>query len=175
MDHRDPLARDAVGREHVGDGARDRDNMGRPAPEAAPAEREVDSSRGDERPARDRGAESGQCNRVRVVRVHQSGRMPQLGDDRRQHARVESHTPRHRAQRHTVPRKPGRELGPVARHHDLFDVAQSRKLAREEPDLALATSPLAARRDVDDAECHASRATAASRVRSSARLNGLWR
>ncbi len=100
---------------------------------------------------------------------------PKLGEEAGQRARVQPGGPGDRVHADAVAHESGGQLAPGAGDHDLLDVAQPRQLAREQPDLALPASPLASRRDVDDANRHASRATAASRVLSSARLKGLWR
>lgn len=75
------------------------------------------------------------------------------------------------------------QLTPRRRDNDLVQ-SSAVQLASEQPDLPLAAAPLSARGDVNDwrdqvpgsmASEPLSRATSASRVRSSDRLNGLWR
>ena len=85
---------------------------------------------------------------MRVMRVKECAALPDLGDDRGDDARVESDSPADRVDRHPIFGEPLGELGAGTSNHHLLDRAHPGQLPRQQPDLALSASPLAARRHV---------------------------
>jgi hypothetical protein len=174
VDDHDPLAADAVRGEDVSDRPRDGNDALGPDPEPRPAEVEIHPPSGDQRPPGEPGRQAAQGDRVGIVRVHDCPRPAQLGQQARQHPRIQPRTPGDGVHPHAVGGQPLGELASGAGHHDLRHT-RPRQLAGQEPDLPLPAAPLTSGRDVDDVPRHASLATAARRFRSSARLKGLCR
>jgi len=172
VDDHDPLGPDPVRGENVGDGPRDGDDAVGPAPEPSPAEVEVYPPSSDERPAGEPGRQAAQGDGVGVVRVYDRLTAAELGQQTRQHPRIQPRGPGDRAHGHSVGGQPPRELASGAGHYDLRDTRPP-QLPRQERDLSLSAAPFSSGRDVHDLCRHSSRATAARRFRSSARLNGL--
>lgn len=107
----------------------------------------------------------------------------ELPEDLRNDAGIEARTPSCRDNPDPGTSKTAGQLTPRRSDNDLVQ-SSGVQLASEQPDLSLAAAPLSARGDVNDwrdqvpgsmASELPSRATSASSVRSSDRLNGLWR
>jgi hypothetical protein len=130
---------------------------------------------------------------VRIMSVEERGlvQLAQYGGD---DSRVEPEPPPGPPDCYTRVAEPACELAIRPRYDNLRN-AQPPKLTCEKPDLTLPSAPFPSRRDMDDPRnhvpgrtsagragvlraeswCPLSRSTSARSVRSSARLNGLWR
>ena len=131
---------------------------------------------------------------MRIVGVENGSSVTELAEYGGEDARVEAGSPPDRPHPHTGRSEAAGQLGISPGYDDLIDSTPG-KLAGEQPDLPLSATPLPAGGDVDDGGIHVlgstsagkgslsrtaawgplSRTTSASRVRSSARLKGLWR
>ena len=84
---------------------------------------EVDSTCRDERSGRPASREIGEGDGMRVMRVKECAALPDLGDDRRDDARVESDSPADRVDRHPIFGESLGELGAGTSNHHLLDRA----------------------------------------------------
>ena len=181
-DHDQSSRRQAIADECVPNGVRDGNDAAGPFPEEAESEWEDDPPGHHDRRAGKPSGETGQRQRVGIVGVEQGARMKlpeNLGND----PGIEPRTPGCRDDPNSGACKSAGQLTPRRRDNDLVQ-SSAVQLASEQPDLPLPAAPLSARSDVNDwrdqvpgsmASDPLSRATSASSVRSSDRLNGLWR
>jgi len=181
-DHDQASRRHAIADESVPNGGRDGDDAAGSFPEEAASEWEDDPPGHYDRRAGKPTGETGQCQRVGVVGVEQGTRV-ELPENLRNDPGIEPGTPGCRDDLNSGARKTAGQLTPRRRDDDLFQ-SSAVQLASEQPDLPLPAPPLSARGDMNDwrdqvpgsmASAPLSRATSASSVRSSERLNGLWR
>jgi hypothetical protein len=131
---------------------------------------------------------------VRIVGVEDCSSAAELTEYGWEDAGVEPGSPANRPHSHTGRAEAVGQLGISPGDDDLIDATPG-EFAGQQPDLPLSTTPLPAGGDVDDGGSHVpgnasvgkgslsrtaawgplSRTTSASRLRSSARLNGLCR
>jgi hypothetical protein len=181
-DHDQSFRSHAIADESVPNGARDGDDAAGSFPEEAASEWEDDSSGHYDRRAGKPTGETGQRERMGVVGVEKGTRV-ELPEDLRDDPGIEPDTPGCRDNPNSGARQTAGQLTPRCRDNDLVQ-SSAVQLASEQPDLPLPAAPLSARGDVNDwrdqvpgsmASDPLSRATSPSSVRSSDRLNGLWR
>jgi hypothetical protein len=181
-DHHQPSRSQTIADESVSNGGRDGDDAAGSFPEEAASEWEDDPPGHYDWRAGQPTGESGQRQRMGIVGVEKGARM-ELPEDLRNDPGIEPGTPGCRDNPDPGARKTAGQLTPRRRYNHLVQ-SSAVQLASEQPDLPLPAAPLSARGDVNDrrdqvpgsmASDPLSRATSASRVRSSDKLNGLWR
>lgn len=181
-DHDQSFRSQAIVDECVPNGGRDGNNAAGSFPEEAMSEWEDDPPRHHDRRFGKPTGETGQRQRVGVVGVKKGTRV-ELPENLRNDPGIEPGTPGCWDYPDAGARKTAGQLTLRRRDNNLVQSSPV-QLTSEQPDLPLPAAPLSARGDVNDWRDQVpgsmtsdplSRATSASRVRSSDRLNGLWR
>jgi hypothetical protein len=181
-DHDQSSRSQAIAYESVPNSSRDGDDAAGSFPEEAALEWEDDPPGHYDRGAGKPTGETGQRERVGVVGVEKGTRV-ELPENLRNDPGIEPGPPGCRDNPNSGARKTAGQLTARRCYNDLVQ-SSAVQLASEQPDLPLPAAPLSARGDVNDwrdqvpgsmASDPLSRATSASNVRSSDRLNGLWR
>jgi hypothetical protein len=172
----------AIADQRVSNGSGDGDDAAGALPEEKASEWEGYSSSYYNRTAGKPAGQARQSQRVSVVSVEKGTRL-ELPENWGNDPGIEARTPDCRDDSDSGARQTAGQLTPRCSDNDLVQ-SSAVQLASEQPHLPLAAAPLSARGDVNDwrdqvpgsmASEPLSRATSASSVRSSDRLNGLWR